>query len=130
MKISMNLRKSALLAGAVLLSTGAMALPAEEIIVTETEVVRYSIQESATPQGAKALYRKLQAAASRVCSTDMPATKVVTVDRICIAEALTRAVADTGNPLLLVVHQQNNPDYKTAGLVGERTAEAETFANR
>ena len=91
MKISMNLRRLALLAGAALLSTGAMAMPAEETIVTETETVKYSA---------------------------------------CLTQALNEAVADTGNTLLLALHQQRHPSYKIAGLAKEKTPEAETFASR
>ena len=55
-----NLRKVVLLAGAALLSTGALTTSAAEVTVTETEVVRYSLPEAATPDGAKSLYRKLK----------------------------------------------------------------------
>ena len=130
METRSNLRNLALLAGAALLSTGALATPVDEPTITETEVVRYSVPETATPQGARAFYRKLQAAAMRVCSATVPATRIPYVDRSCAANALGKAVADVGNPLVIALHHEMQGDSRMAGTKRAAFAEPETVASR
>jgi len=125
-----NLRKTTLLAGAALLSTGAMAIPPTEQTITQTEIVRFSAPESATHQGAMTLYGKLQAAAFRVCSELVPATMIPAVDRTCAANALNKAVADVGSPLLVAMHQQKHAGSAPAKPQKELTMELETLASR
>jgi UrcA family protein len=130
METRSNLRKVVLLAGAALLSTGALATPTDEPVITETETVKYSVPELETAPGAKALYRKLRAAATRVCSQRMPATKIPVVDRDCAADALSKAVADVGNPLLIALHLQMQGGSRMAGARAAQSAESETLASR
>jgi UrcA family protein len=124
-----NLRKLALLAGAALLSTGALATPAGPTI-TETEIVKYSVPESATPAGAKALYRKLQAASARVCSASVPATNIPFVDRGCAVDALSKAVADVGNPLVAALHSEMQGGSRMAGSKQAQVTRSGTLASR
>jgi UrcA family protein len=124
------LRKLTLLAGAALLSTGALATPVMEPTITETEIVKYSVPETATQQGAKELYRKLQAAASRVCSASMPASRIPVVDRACAANALSKAVADVGNPLVMALHREMQGGSRVAATKQVQPAEPETVASR
>jgi UrcA family protein len=107
-----------------------MATPADEPTVTESEIVKYSVPESATPKGARALYRKLQAAASSVCSASVPATNIAFVDRACAADALNKAVADVGNPLVIALHLQIQGGGRMAGAKAARPNERETLASR
>lgn len=130
METRRNLRKLTLLAGAALLSTGALATPVDESTVTATEIVKYNVPESATPNGARVLYKKLQAAAARVCSASMPATKIPAVDRACAAAALGKAVGDVGNPLVIALHQQVQGATQVAGVKPAMPAASETVANR
>lgn len=125
-----NLQKFPLLAGAALLSTGALATPAGEPITTETEIVKYSVSESVTPVGARKLYGKLKAAATRVCSSSVPGTRIPFVDRACAADALTNAVADLGNPLVIALHSGMPGGERMAGALPAQAASSETLASR
>jgi UrcA family protein len=124
------LRNFALLAGAALLSTGALATPVLEPTVTESEIVKYSAPEAATPQGARMLYGKLQAAARRVCSGSVPASLIPHVDRVCAAEALSKAVADVDNPLLIALHRESQGGSWMAVKPALPAAGPETLASR
>lgn len=124
------LRNLALLAGAALLSTGALARPGLEPTVTESEIVKYSAPEAATPQGARMLYGKLRAAATRVCSGSEAASLIPHVDRICAAEALSKAIADVGNPLLIALHQELQGGNRMAARPALPAARSETLASR
>lgn len=110
MKSRLDLRVFALLAGAALLSTSAMASPLAEAVVTRTQTVQYSATAAATPVGATELYEKLHAAASKVCSdegTGFASRYMETSYAECMNKALTKAVADVGSPVLTAVHLQN-----------------------
>lgn len=130
METRSNLLKLSLLAGAAVLSTGALATSADDPTITETEIVRYSLPDAATPKGAKVLYRKLQAAAARVCSERKPATRIPVVDQACAADALSKAVADVRNPLVLALHLEMKGGSRMAGATSAQPAESETLASR
>lgn len=130
METRSNLGKVVLLAGAALLSTGALATPIDDPVITATETVKYSVQELGTAPGARALYRKLRAAATRVCSLRIPATRIPVVDRDCAADALSKAVADVGNPLLIALHLEMQGGGRMAGAKAVPPGESETFASR
>lgn len=130
MKIRNNLQRIVLLAGAALLSTGAMTAPAAERIVTEAEIVKYSMVEAATPGGARSLYGKLQWAAMRVCSSSVPATRIPHVDPECAATALSKAVVDVGNPLIIALHSDKQAGSKMAAELPLQPAMPETVASR
>jgi UrcA family protein len=108
METRINSRKLALLAGAVLLSTGAMAAPIADA-VTRSETVQYSVAGTATPEGAAALYQKLHETAARVCggadtasSWRYPAGSYET----CFRAALDNAVRRVAIPMVTAVHVQ------------------------
>ena len=66
MKHSSPKARLALLTSAVLYSAGAWSMPPETSAI-RTEVVKYDPREAATPEGAAALYSRLQRVAARVC---------------------------------------------------------------
>jgi UrcA family protein len=109
METKLNLRNFALLAGAMLLSTGAMAAPLADAKVTKTETVKYSIPSSTTVEGAVALYQKLQEAAVRVCAESEATAYRYTSDSLesCASSALDKAVQDIGIPMVSALHLQN-----------------------
>lgn len=98
-----------LLAGALLFSAGAWALPPPDTI-TRSEAVKYSATTAATPEGATALYGKLQRAAARVCA-DPPGSPVKGVSAMaaysaCVKEALGEAVSAVHVPQVAVIHRE------------------------
>jgi UrcA family protein len=102
-----NVRKLALLAGAALLSTGAIAAPLGDAPMTRSETIKYSVASTATPEGAAALYRKLHETAARVCggadtasSWLYPAGSYET----CFTAALDKAVRRVGIPMVTAMH--------------------------
>jgi len=128
-----NLRKMALLAGAALLSTGAMAVgtvATMEGMQTTSEMVRYNILDAQTPEGAVILYRRLNRAAQKVCGEPYATTHRFPsdTDRSCIAAALDKAVEQVGIPLVTALHQQGHAGAK---LAARRTSGSiETVASR
>jgi UrcA family protein len=110
MKSIFKLRNIALLAGAALLSTGALAVSLTEQTVTRTETIKYSVSDATTVEGATALYQKLQSAATRVCGEAGEAAfggfRTASSLEACVAGSLGKAVQDVGNPLVLAVHLQ------------------------
>jgi UrcA family protein len=128
-----NLRKIALLAGAALLSTSAMAGPLKSGVVTRTETVKYSLPKATTMEGAAALYQKLNEAAARVCSEgDGKTAWMYTVDSLesCISNALDKAVQHVGMPMVTALHQQNAADARLARSGKEVSRKPETIASR
>ncbi len=109
METKLNVRNFALLAGAMLLSTGAMAAPLSDAKVTKTETVKYSISSSTTVEGAVALYQKLQEAAVRVCAESEATAYRFTSDSYegCVVSALDKAVQDIGIPMVSAMHLQS-----------------------
>jgi UrcA family protein len=109
METKLNLRNFALLAGAMLLSTGAMAAPFADGKVTKTETVKYSVPSSTTVEGAVSLYQKLQEAAARVCAEAEATAYRYTTDSMesCVAGALDKAVVDIGIPMVSALHLQS-----------------------
>lgn len=109
METKLNLRNFALLAGAMLLSTGAMAAPLSDAKVTKTETVKYSVPSSTTVEGAVALYQKLQEAAVRVCAESEATAYRFTSDSLdsCVSGALDKAVQDIGIPMVSALHLQS-----------------------
>ena len=128
-----NLRKIALLAGAALLSTSAMAGLHEDRIVTRTETVKYSLPKTTTAEGAAALYQKLNETAARVCGEgDAKAAWMYTADSLesCVSDALDKAVQHVGMPMLTALHQRNSPDSRMARIDKEASGKPETVASR
>lgn len=99
----------ALLAGALLFSAGAWASPPLGAI-TRSEAVQYSSTEAATPEGAVALYEKLQKAAARVCADpmgmDMRSVTSMKAYSTCVKDALSEAVAAVHVPQVAVIHKE------------------------
>lgn len=98
----------ALLAGAALFAPGAWSLPPETI--TRSEVVKFDPKVASTPQGAAALYARLQGAAARVCDEPAGMTGGGLSARepyaACVQAALSSAVRQVGAPLVVVIHQE------------------------
>jgi UrcA family protein len=107
MKSRNNLRAIALLAGAALLSTSAMATIHEAGVVTKTQTVKYSTSAAITTDGARTLYRKLLVAADRVCSEAAMGDISIESHRACVAESLDKAVQAVAIPVLLEMHTRS-----------------------
>ncbi len=118
MKTTTMLRSTALLAGAMLLSTSAMAVSLADAVVKRTETIRYSPGEATTPAGAATLYQKLQLAADRVCkdAADTLAFEVSDAYTSCVTDALARAVSDLGIPSVSRLHMQETPASRMVAL--------------
>jgi len=70
--------------------------------------VKYDPVDAATPAGAQALYKRIKAAASKVCapyeSRELPRQVVW---QKCYATAVTRAVAAVHQPVLTALHERS-----------------------
>jgi UrcA family protein len=121
-----NLRKIALLAGAALLSSSAIAMPLGAA-VTRSETVKYSAEKAGTTEGATALYEKLHTAAVRVCvDADLaPADSFES----CVSDALDKAVLQVGIPTVSALHLQNLIGAKLSS-TKKVPAKRETVASR
>ena len=111
--------KLALIATAALASTTVLALPSQASLweqpVTRTETVKYKVSDAATPEGAAALYAKLQESALRVCSTDYPEFAGDTAGlEACVADALSTAVQRVAIPTVSVLHLQAGKPARVA----------------
>jgi UrcA family protein len=118
MENSINLRKIALLAGAALLCTGAMAAPITGATETRSETVKYSTTNAATPEGAAALYQKLHETAARVCGGADTATSPLYPTgsyAACVTGALDGAVRRVGIPMVTAMHTLGMDAGKLAG---------------
>jgi UrcA family protein len=98
------------LLAAAFLSTHALAAPARpapwDLIETRTETVKYRVSEAATPEGAAALYARLQNAALRVCTDGHPGRADAISTNTCVLEALSSAVRHVAIPMVSALHQQ------------------------
>lgn|SRR5688572_22912764 len=108
-----------LLAGATLFPMGALAMPpADSAVATRTETVKFAAAEAATPDGAAALYGRLQSAASRVCRDPLATSGRRMDDQMaaaaCRREALDRAIADLGIASVAALHQGMKAPADTA----------------
>ena len=104
MKTKCNMGKAALLIGAVLLSTGAVA-SMEDSVVTQSEQVKYNVSEASTTVGATELYDSLRAAARRVCaSSGTTSVKVDAETAKCMSSAIGNAVAYVSIPAVTAIH--------------------------
>jgi UrcA family protein len=133
MKTRLNLRKIALLAGAALLSTSAMAGPLEDRVVTRTETVKYSLPKATTAEGAAALYLKLHETAARVCGEGDPGEAWMYAAgslESCVSDALDKAVRQVGMPMVTALHQQGVADSKLARAGREVSGKPDTIASR
>lgn len=118
MKTSNFLRCSALLAGAIVLSTSAMARPLSDSVVTRTETIQYRPVEARTAAGAAALYQKLQLAAEKVCTdAAAPAEMMVSYTyTTCVSDALGKAVSDLDIATVSLLHMQEMPGNRVAAV--------------
>jgi UrcA family protein len=69
------------------------------------EVVRFAELDLTRPAGAQELYRRIQRAAHKVCGSYGPSG----YDRSCADQAIARAVATVGAPLLRAHHEALAP---------------------
>jgi UrcA family protein len=106
----MNTKSRLSLLAAAVLSTNALAAPARpapgEPAETRIETVKYRVSEAATPEGAAALYVRLQNAAVRVCADGRPGLADVISTDACVQDALTSAVRQVAIPMVSALHQQ------------------------
>jgi UrcA family protein len=78
-------------------TAGFAAAPADDL---RHQVVRFADLDLARPAGAQELYYRIQYAAHNVCQTYDRRT-----DRDCVKQAIARAVAEVGAPLLTTRYQ-------------------------
>lgn len=122
MKTFNRMRTSALLIGASLLCTGAMAAPLQDSILKRTETIQYKLPQANTEAGAAELYQQLRAAAERVCREDtVPATwsnYAREAEQACVEEALNKAVSRIGLASVSLLHMQSMPAARQAVFSG------------
>jgi UrcA family protein len=111
MKTTTVIRRSALLIGAALLSTSAMAVSLQDAVLKRTETIQYKLPEANTEAGAAALYQQLRAAAERVCREDeVPSvwsSYIEEAQMACVETALDKAVNRVGVPSVSLLHMQS-----------------------
>jgi UrcA family protein len=114
---------TALLIGASLLSTSAMALSLQDGLQKRTETIQYKLPEANTEAGAAALYQQLRAAAERVCREDAVPTVwsdyIQEAQTACVESALDKAVGRVGLPGVLLLHMQSKPEARTVAVAGK-----------
>jgi len=134
MDMRKNLRMIALLAGATLLSTGAVALPLKDGTETKSETVKYKTADARSEEGAVALYQKLYEAALRVCSDSDAASAgsyMMSVDKNCLTRALDKAVSRVGSPMVTALNLQNQSGMTMAmNAMKPKEAKIDTVASR
>jgi UrcA family protein len=70
-----------------------------------SEVVRYADLNLASPAGARILYHRIQAAASRVCQLDVVVDPhFMDVQKTCYRQAIDAAVRHVGSAALSQIH--------------------------
>lgn len=102
--------RSALLAGAMVLSLGAMAEQQDASVLVQKTTVKYNRATAATPVGAVQLYTTLNNAASRTCvdsSGPLVAQGAPSFD-LCRNAALTSAVSYVGIDAVSQLHAKND----------------------
>jgi UrcA family protein len=116
MKIETGMMKVVLIACATLsLSATVMA---RETVVTQTEIVKYSRADAATPVGAVKLYGELRIAASRACmERGIPLSGSSDAHLACKSAALSRAVADVQIDAVTAIYLQNSGERARRGTV-------------
>lgn len=133
MKIRNHLRNLALLAGAALLSAGAMADTLNSSIVTKTETVKYSIPDARTATGAVALYRKLSDAAANVCTRPEPdglSFYAANSYESCFTKALDKAVRKVGIHRVTALYLEHEANGRLASNAMPASEEPQVVANR
>lgn len=116
MKTIKYTRGAMLLAGAMLLSAGAMA---DDLTgtMTRSETVQYKPSMAATEAGAEQLYKKLQSAAARVCRN--PADRIAKGEAYysCTGKALAKAVKDVNLDAVAAIYLDKNKVADREGTV-------------
>jgi UrcA family protein len=92
-------------AGASAASAASAATPPSD---APSVVVRYADLDITTRQGASALYRRIAAAAQRVCpDADIRDLDFSSQIRACQQQAIARAVQAISSPLLAALYEEN-----------------------
>jgi UrcA family protein len=100
-----GLRVAALAAGIVAACAAGVSAAATSAADAPSVVVHFADLDLATPQGAQTLYRRITAAAWKVCpTTDRRDLAAVAQNRTCREQAIAHAVRDVGTPLLASVY--------------------------
>jgi UrcA family protein len=123
MKTATAMGRTALLIGATLLSTSALAVSLQDGALKRTETIQYKLPEANTEAGATALYQQLRAAAERVCREDaVPAvwsSYTREAEAACAETALDKAVARIGIASVSLLHMQSRPGARLAVFAGQ-----------
>jgi UrcA family protein len=103
-----GLRVAALAAGIVAASVAGVSAAATSATDAPSVIVHYADLDLATPQGAQTLYRRIAAAARKVCpNTDQRDLAAVAQNRNCREQAIAGAVRDVDRPLLASVYAEH-----------------------
>jgi UrcA family protein len=103
-----GLRVAALAAGILAASVAGVSAAATSAADAPSVVVHYADLDLATRQGAQALYRRIAAAARKVCpNTDQRDLAAMAQNRDCREQAIAGAVRDVGTPLLASVYAEH-----------------------
>ena len=79
-----------------------------------SETVKFSDLKVDTPAGAEALYRRISAAAQRVCRYEATSIYGPSTWQNCVRPTVDATVARVNNPLLTRLHPGRNPVPATA----------------
>jgi UrcA family protein len=79
-----------------------------------TETVKFADLKVDTPAGVEALYRRIYAAAQRVCRYEATSIYGPSNWRNCVRPTVDDTIAKVNNPLLTALHTGRNPSPPTA----------------
>jgi UrcA family protein len=79
-----------------------------------SETVKFADLNLSSPAGAEALYRRISAAAQRVCGYEATSIYGPSIWQNCVRPTVDATVAKVNNPLLTRLHPGRNPAPATA----------------
>lgn len=101
----MRSQRSRFIAAALFTLAAAVANASSATVDVPSVEVSYGDLNLATPEGNRALYRRIVTAAEKVCpTTSAPGARFSSSHRTCVNEAIERAVSDSNSEQLAEVH--------------------------
>ena len=109
--MKLRMRGAALLAGAMMISLGAMAGTTDSVVVSTT-TVKFNRAEASAPAGAIELYDSLNSAAARVCIDPDAMGRLQDESYVtCRDAALAKAVGDVGIEAVSAIYQSDRARF-------------------
>lgn len=103
-----DILSAAVAVGAVILAVGSMTGVAQAQTASPATTVSYADLDLSTPDGARALLKRINTAAKEACGPApvmSPLTPIAaTLHERCIAQASDKAVAEVNAPLVVALH--------------------------